>query len=191
MKHSPLSVALALALAACGTAGTGTTSEGPATTPSTTSVSAAGVGGTGNTSITSYADNGAVVQRVPRTPGQVWAVLRDAYADAGLAVGTADSTTHVVATPRFEVSRQLGGQRLGAFFSCGDTPIATPIAEAYRLTVTVESTVRPGEGGSRVETRATASAANPSTGARADCSSTGALETRVGAAVLHRLGLRD
>jgi hypothetical protein len=197
MKRSALALPLAAALAACGTAGTGTGGGAdPVVTPSTTDVSMAANGGgfnsngTTNATLRSFADNGAVVQRVPRTPQQVWPAVRDAYTQAEIPVATADSARGVVASPRFEASRTLAGQRLSAYFSCGDTPMAIPIADAYRLAISAQSTVRAWEGGSRVDTRVSATAVNPGTGASVDCTSTGALEARLNGAVLTRLGVR-
>lgn len=114
-------------------------------------------------------------------PARAWAALQSAYADAGIPVVNPDSAGMKLGNPRFVVSRRLADQPLSTFFECGRAVGGTPLADTYRITVNVSSSLLPAPGGSELRTAATASAQNLD-GASRDpvvCHSTGNLETRI------------
>jgi hypothetical protein len=114
-------------------------------------------------------------------PARAWSALHSAYGDAGIPVANPDSAGLTVANPRFVVSRRMAGQPISTFFECGRAVGGTPLADTYRITVNVSSTLVPAAGGAELRTAATASAQNLDGASREPvvCHSTGGLETRI------------
>lgn len=127
--------------------------------------------------------------RLAAPPARAWTALQTAYADLGIPVVNPDSAGMTLGNPRFVVSRRLGGRPLSAFFDCGRSVGGSQLADNYRLTVNVSSTLVPVDGGTELRNAATASAQNLD-GASRDpvvCHSTGGLEEQLAVQTRTRL----
>lgn len=182
--HRPALALLALALSACA----GTTA-GTSPTRSTTSVSMPAGGpqgsvGTGSVSVTTHADAGPSVAELTVSADAAFQALPQVYQDLGIPMGTQDPAQRLFGNRKVQVSRRLGRQPLSRVVNCGNTAFGAPVADSYRVQLSIVSTVRPEGSGSRLETRVEASAAQPGvSGAPVACASTGWLEERIATGV--------
>lgn len=114
-------------------------------------------------------------------PARVWAALPAAYTALGLPAGRGDEAAGRWVAGPAQVTRALGGTRLSRYLDCGAT-VSTPNADAYAVTLTVDTRLAPAAGGAtQVETRVQAHARPLETaGDRVPCTSTGGLERRLG-----------
>jgi hypothetical protein len=181
-----------LLLAACG--GVSEPAEGP--TPTTTTISYSGApvggnmnGGSASVTVTRFTNDGAVATPIEVAPRTAWSALHDAYASLGIAAES-DSAGMLARTARFVAPRRLAGQPLSALLNCGFTAMGSPIADTYRVSMQLQTVVRPRENASQLETRLSANAQEPSNGSSVECASTGALEVRLAHAVLLASGGR-
>jgi hypothetical protein len=126
---------------------------------------------------------------IAATPAQVHRALVVAFGELGIPVEVGDPATGQVANTQFRVSRQLAGERLSRFLSCGET-LTGPRADTDRVLMALVSTVKPvGDGASRVESRVVAVASDVGgTGGKLACTSTGELEQRIHKEVRRALG---
>ena len=159
-------------LAGCASGG-----NAPAETVRST-VSVSGTDGVATRTIESYADVGGTTHRISATPEKVWEVLPTVYQGLGIPVGTSLPDYKTMGNSKLELSRTLGGQPLSSFLSCGFAPTGAPLADSYRVSMAVVTTVAPAAGGgAQVETRVQASATNRAvSGAPVNCATTGRLE---------------
>ena len=164
-------VAAAALLAGC----SGNAPPSTQTVRASTSVSSSG---TPTQSIESYQDVGGSVVQVGAAPDRVWEMLPAVYQGLGITVGTTIPDAKTIGNLRLELNRTLGGQPLSTYVNCGEGATGTPLADSYRVTLSVLTTLTPGQnGGTRVETRVAASAANRAvSGATVNCGTTGRLE---------------
>jgi hypothetical protein len=137
------------------------------------------VGDDGTTYRTTVAPNAKF--SVEAAPDRVLAATRAAYDDLGIPIAVADPTTGQVTSNTFSKTSALGKTAISTYLECGRAMIG-PIADNYRVYMTVTSVVRPnGKGGSELETAFTAYARNMegTSGDRVACGTTGQLEERI------------
>jgi hypothetical protein len=160
------------------------------TVRSTTSISSTGVGGSATTSIDSYSDVGGSSHRVSAAPDRVWEVMPAVYQGLGIAVGTSIPDAKTIGNVRLDLNRVLAGQPLSTFVNCGEGPTGSPLADSYRVTMSLLTTLATAENGAtRVETRINASAANRAvSGATVNCATTGRLEALIAERIKNHTG---
>lgn len=141
---------------------------------------------TSSVTLESYREVGAARSSVRATPEEAWEALPKVYEGLSIPVGTSIPASFTLGNLKLELSRTLGSQRLSNFISCGEGPLGTPLADSYRVTMSVITKLAPDpSGGTTVETRVLASAANRATSSGSvECGSTGRLE----AMIAERLG---
>jgi hypothetical protein len=168
-----MAVMAVVSLSACAArpAGGGATPvEGPVHTSVTT--------GMGETlAFDTYPSRGARVFNTPVAPDQVYGALQQVFPELGITVGTVQPESRTLGNTRLILNRKIGDRPLSQMLECGATGAGTPIADAYRVEMSLITTVLPRGTGSEVQTRLEASAANPSVaGGRVACATTGQLE---------------
>ena len=128
---------------------------------------------------------------VSAPPARAWEAVRETYTALGIPAGTSDAQTLTYGNQKLTARRRLGDTPLSRYLNCGQTVVGAPVAENYRVTLAILSTVHPTPGGgSRVTTRLGASAESIEGGSSnvVACGSTGVLEARIGEGVKSRLG---
>ena len=160
------------------------------TVRSTTSISTTGMEGSATTTIDSYSDVGGSSHQVAAAPDRVWEVMPAVYQGLGIAVGTSLPDSKTIGNVRLDLNRVLAGQPLSTFVNCGEGPTGTPVADSYRVTMALLTTLAPaGNGATRVETRVNASAVNRAvSGARVNCATTGRLEALIAERIKNQTG---
>jgi hypothetical protein len=127
---------------------------------------------------------------VPAPPSRVFEATKKVYEELGIPAGTYDPATGRIGNTDFWKQRRLGNEALSSFLNCGDS-FTGPVANSYRVYISLVSMVRPdGKGGSELETAFSAQAQNME-GTSADriaCGSTGRLEERIRKTVLLKVG---
>ena len=176
-------------LAACASSGSVPATSG-GTVRNTTVVSVSGMNGSPTQTYESFADVGGTAHRVGAAPDRVWEVLPAVYQSLGIQVGTNLPDSKTIGNLKLELNRTLGGQPLSNFLNCGEGPTGTPLADAYRINMSVLTTLAPAEnGGTRVETRIGALATNRAvSGASTNCATTGRLEGLIAERIKNQLG---
>ena len=148
-----------------------------------------GDGGIGT--IHSYKDPGVTVAtfKSPRTV--VVPILKAAYEELAIPVKVADPTTGQVGNNFFIKTFRLGKQPLSHYLICGDNS-AGPVADNYKITMSVLSVVSANGSGSSVNTivQARADSEAGSSGS-IQCQTTGYLEDDLHRVLLRRLGDRE
>lgn len=137
------------------------------------------------TSIQYFEDASLVVDTVGAPPAQVWPHLVLAYRALGIPITTLDSTTATVGAVRVPVRQKLGGHQISHYLSCGSTITGQLMADAYRVSMTAVTQLRPTSNGTAVRTSVSATAQDQS-GNSSDpvqCGSTGAMERDIAAAL--------
>ncbi len=127
---------------------------------------------------------------VPAAPNRVFDALRAVYEELGIPPGTHDPTTGRIGNVDFWKQRRLANEAMSTFIHCGES-FTGPVANNYRIYISLMSIVRPdGKGQSELETAFSAAAQNMegSSGDRIACGSTGRLEERIRKAVLVKIG---
>ena len=166
---------VALLAAACAPAGT--TAEAPVS-PGESRVTTDGSG----VDVHLANNRSAAAVTVPAPPARAWEAVRETYTALGIPMGTSDAQKGTYGNQQFVVRRHLGGTALSRYLQCGQTAAGAPIAETYRITLSVMSAVQPAPGGaSHVHTQVGASAQSieGASSGPVPCSSTGVLETRI------------
>ncbi|MBV9774612.1 MAG: hypothetical protein JO040_11715 [Gemmatimonadetes bacterium] len=180
-------VIAAVTLAGCAPAVT-TPSSTPASDPgrSTTMVGQAGV------MITTYHDHDIPVYDLNGSPDALWSVLPSVYEDLNVRMGTSDPGNRVYGNTSFVVNRTLGGKPLSTYLSCGSDPIGLPLADKYRVSMSLLTTLAPAQGGkTQVKTQLSATASNPAVSdAGTTCSTTGLLEREIASRIQAKLALQ-
>jgi hypothetical protein len=104
-----------------------------------------------------------------------------AYADIGVDVKYSNPATGEIGNVAFVRARKMAGQPMSAFVNCGST-LTGPVADSFRITMLLVSTVKSRGDGSVVETRLQSRgvdvAGGTSTGAM-ECHSLGTLEHKL------------
>jgi hypothetical protein len=131
----------------------------------------------------------AATYKSPRTA--VVPVLKDAYEELGIPVKVADPISGQVGNNFFVKNWRLGNQSLSHYLLCGNTSTG-PVADNYKITMSVLSVVSANGTGSKVNTivQARADDAAGSSGS-IQCQTTGLLETDLHRILLRRLGDKE
>jgi hypothetical protein len=140
----------------------------------------------GNIEIERFTDTRGTNHRIPAATDAVWHVLVDAYGEMQIALGTVDRPNGTLGNTRLIATRTLAGQRLSRFFSCGSTATGSPVADSYRMEISVLTTVRedaPDTSLLQTQLRATGYPHGPSS-SPVQCASTGNFEERLARMVL-------
>jgi hypothetical protein len=167
-----------LALAGCATA--------PASGPAMggTELGAVGTPGGGDISIRTAVT--PVNSTLPYPVARAWPALNAAYQKLGIAVVTADSSTHEITSPDFRARSRLAGKAPSQFLNCGTTGTGAQVADTYSLRLNFHSVVTPTADGSRITTTLDGWARNAA-GVQSDpvhCGSNGDLERLIASTAL-------
>lgn len=164
-----------LVLAACSSGGAGHTRV-TSTVPVTTQV----ISGAGEYRVDGSVESREITQIVNVTPAQAWSALPEVYRELGLNGEVLDDEARFFGTRGQTASRRLGGVRLATYVDCGGGSGGLPIANTYRVHLSVGTRVEPV--GERAQLRSAVLAqASPQTvsGPSVRCSTTGHLEARI------------
>lgn len=167
----------ALLLAGCASSSSGGEPPPGSVTRSTTVVSTSA----GESTIESYRTTDGVAQDLAVAPEKAWEVLPAVYESLGIPVKTTIPPSKTLGNTALEFNRTLGGQRASALLECGQTATGSPVADNYRINMSVLTALASAESGrTRVETRVNATATSRTTsGAPVNCATTGRLEARI------------
>jgi hypothetical protein len=139
--------------------------------------------------INSYNANAPVVSTLSARRDAVWSALDATYQAIGITVAMRDPANWQMGNRNLQVSRRLNGNSLSRYFNCGNTGMGAEIADSYRLTASVVSTVAEQGAGSRLETVAQAVARQQGTSSPpVNCASTGQLEQEIANRVARAVG---
>ena len=166
---------LTVLLAACGTAGAGRTTV-TSSVPVTTDIST----GAGGYHVAASAESRETTHVVALSPANAWSGLPAVYAQLGLEGGVLDADTRFYGTRRQAASGRLAGVRLAEYVDCGTGNGGLPVANTYRVHLSVGTRVE--EVGERAQLRSAVIAeASPQTvsGPSVRCTTTGRLEARI------------
>lgn len=166
---------LTVLLAACGTPGAGRTTV-TSTVPVNTEITTAA----GGYRIEANAESRETTHVVQMSLDQAWSGLSAVYGELGLQGDVLDADTRLFGTRRQPASGRLAGVRLAEYVDCGRGNGGLPVANTYRVHLTVGTRVEPM--GERVQLRsAVVAEASPQTvsGPAVRCSTTGRLEARI------------
>ena len=129
---------------------------------------------------------------VAAPPAQVFSALAETNLELGVDTKLIDTGNRRIGNIDFFKSRQLGGQRLSQYVSCGETSTGSSIADEYRIHMSLVSTVyAAGDSASEMETAFTAYARDQRgvSSDRIACGTTGRLEDRIRRTVALKLGV--
>lgn len=127
---------------------------------------------------------------IPAAPSRTFDAVKAVYEELGIPPGTHDPSTGRFGNTDFWKQRRLANEAMSSFLNCGES-FTGPVANNYRIYISLLSMVRPdGTGGSELETAFSAQAQNMegSSGDRIACGSTGRLEERIRKGVLLKVG---
>jgi hypothetical protein len=127
---------------------------------------------------------------VPAAPSRTFEAVKAVYQELGIPPGMHDPSTGRFGNTDFWKQRRLANEPLSTFLNCGES-FTGPVANNYRIYISLISVVRPdGKGASELETAFSAQAQNMegSSGDRISCGSTGRLEERIRRGVLLTVG---
>lgn len=167
------------------------TPPAPESDPGRTTTVVSDAYGQAGVMVTSYHNNGAPVYDLTGSPADIWSVLPSVYGDLRIPIGTTDPANRMYGNTSLVLNRSLGGQPVSKYLSCGTDAFGVSLADRYRVSMSVLTILTPGQNGkTHVETRVSGTAANPSVSdARADCTSTGALEEAIASRIRMKLAL--
>ena len=176
-------------VAGCASSGSAPDSQAaPAPTQQTTRVMTTGAAGASDLTLTSSPNVGVVTLAAPID--RVWTELISVYEALGIETSTVDASRRTLGNPSLKVRRRLGTVPLTKYIDCGSTQ-GTQSAETYEVTLSIHSQLQsPTPNNTRVTTtfQSMARPINISSEYRT-CSSTGALEAKIGELLRTRLGM--
>lgn len=121
-------------------------------------------------------------------PDRVWNALQRTYDELGIEVKLLDRQAGTLGNRDFSIVRQLAGESLSGYLNCGTDAQLGPLANSYRIQLSVLSTIRPVGESTEVETRVTGQGQKiGQSSATVHCSSTGRLESRIARLTRHKL----
>jgi len=184
LMSGPLALGFSLLLLSQGCA---TPSEGMLPESSTPVVTRVQGPGGGDVYLTSELSKG--VFRLSAVPEQVWIVLPSVFEELGIEITYRNPPAKAMGNNNF-MARRIGGARNSRYLECGYGSTATPHADAYEVTASLVTALRPGEnGGTVLETLFIASArARAVSGGNIRCSSKGTLERTMAEMLASRVG---
>jgi hypothetical protein len=180
MRTAVLALTLSIGFGGCASAG-----EGAAPERSTVLVSMRG----SSMPVSREAESRGVVQTYSSSREEVWAALQQVYRQLEIPVGLMNEAEGIIGNRQHTRSRTLAGERLSRYLHCGHDATGVPMADSYRVQLSVVTSIRATEGGAvEVETLVGGTAAPVATGgSMVHCSTTGALEQRMTALLAQRL----
>lgn len=130
-----------------------------------------------------------ITSTLTAAPEDVWAALQRTYDELGIPVKTLDRQAGVLGNRDISVVRRLAGESLSAYLNCGTDPQLGPLANSYRIELSVLSSVRASrDGGTELETQVVGQGRKiGQSTASVHCSSTGRLEARIARLTSHKL----
>lgn len=164
-----------LLLAACGAQGAGRTTV-VSTVPVTTQITT----GAGEVRVSNNNETRETTHVLQRTAAEAWSALPGVYRQLGLEGQVLDADERIFGTRHQTVSGRLAGVRLAEYLSCGQGNGGLPVANTYRVNLSVGTRVE--TIGERAQLRsAVVAEASPQTvsGPSVRCSTTGRLEARI------------
>lgn len=133
-------------------------------------------------------DANAADSTIQATPDVVFSAVAAAYQDLGIEVKFVNSATREIGNKRFSKMNDLGGVRLSKYVGCGSSETG-PVADIYRVTMSIVSQVTPSGTGSRVSTQLTAYAQDLGSSKGAiSCLTLGGLEQRINQLTVKHVG---
>jgi hypothetical protein len=124
---------------------------------------------------------------VEAPPDSAFAALMAAYQDLGIDVKLLNPGTHEIGNRRYTKMYDVAGVRMSKYVGCGSTETG-PVADSYRITMSLVSRVTPSGTGSRIDTQLTAFAEDiASSKGVISCTSLGGLEQRIHALAVKHL----
>lgn len=180
-----LSLCLAAAVGACGTAGEGGAPPGPER-QGTVTIDAGSRGLTGELGgVVVYNEPGVGSRHVAAPLDSVLMALPAVYTTLGVPDHGIDPETRVYGNRNFR-PRRIEGNRLSNYIDCGQGLTAVPNADEYAVTMLLVTALAPGEEGGTVVTTTLDATARPrgATGNPIHCQSKGELEMRVAQLVM-------
>ncbi len=171
MRNFSLALAVPLLIVlAAGCAGSG---ERATVTPAARSTM-----GSGTEMVTVYHDTRAAIAPVAAAAGRVWSVLPAVYEELGIPVTTMVDRDRLLGNKQAAVVRRLAGERPSAFLDCGVDGLGLPLADRYRITMSLLTSVSPtSDTASKIQTQVDAKAVQQGTsGDAVICNTTGRLE---------------
>jgi hypothetical protein len=133
-------------------------------------------------------ENVATDSVIDASPDAALAAIEAAYNELGIEVKFRNNATGQMGNKRFSRVRELGGVRLSKYVGCGFAETG-PVADYYRVTMSLVSQVTAVGPASRIDTQLTAYAEDlGSSKGRLSCTTLGALEQRVNALAVKHAG---
>lgn len=122
-------------------------------------------------------------------PARAWPALVQTYASFGVPLQGADAARRMIATQYFHAHANFAGERMSRWLECGST-MTGEIATSYEITLRLGTLIDTSVAGrSIVRTAITATAIAPGSGTTpVECSTRGALESRIAALVASKSG---
>ena len=172
-----------LTVTACGTS----TAGRPLNAPQSTAVSVGSANptvaaGSSTLMLSTQPDIRGFRHTLPEAVDAVWLVLPKVFGELGLEITSIDQATRTIGNPRLLVRRTLAGTVPSRSVRCGSDPAGLPLADRYRVTLTLHTEVAPApDGGTVITTYVDGVAANNAvSGGPVRCTSTGHLEKVIG-----------
>jgi hypothetical protein len=171
-----------IALAACASGGSSTTS----TRPETVRVVAGSGTATGQFNMT--ASNAASVSKVSFPIDRVWRLMPAVYDSLKIPLTTLDGAKHLVGNEGMKIRQRLGGVPLSRYIDCGQAQIG-PSADSYDVFLAVTTTVRSVSATETEVATIVESQAKPITYAQeySRCSTKGTIETTIASILAAKL----
>lgn len=120
----------------------------------------------------------ATKTEIDAPPATVWLAVKKVYADLEIPVTLENPPGHQLGNPKFNKSRQMGGQRMTDFVDCG-SGLTGPNAASFRIFMSsLTDVIADGKGGTTLQTTFTASGQDVTGGSsdRIPCGSSGRFE---------------
>lgn len=132
-----------------------------------------------------FRDAGMAVNTVDLPVQQAWPRLLTVYTSMGIPVTKLDSTAHIVGAVGAPIPREVGTHKVSYMVNCGSTMTGQVIADTYRMSLTALTQLQPKGAQTDVRTSVSATAIGQSgaSSTPVQCSSTGALERDIAAAL--------
>jgi hypothetical protein len=176
-------VAIALVgLSACASSGSSAGSGG-----AEQSVHIAGMNNSRGLRVTTGAAEGPRIDVVPHSIERIWGTLPAVYDSLQIPVTDRNEEEHRIGNQSLRARGRLGGVLLSRYFNCGNSQ-GGPNAETYQLQISVLTFAKAQAPGATALATTLQATARPVTlsGEAVQCSSTGALESRIRIMVMER-----
>lgn len=136
------------------------------------------------------AEGRVAVAEFSQPAGAVWNALQGAYRELGIELGTFDVPRRTLGNRQLQVGSRLGETPVTRIVSCRRTGTALSGASAYRVRLTILSSLQPAEGGGTLLETVIQGVGTPMEGGSrspTECPSTGQLERAIAEATMRHL----